>query len=510
MAGQTGRTSPFFQFWANLAAPTPRAPAPQPQPTVPTQRPLFRPFAPLQQMPRPQTPPPAAYPVRPVASTFFTPRPASPVVSQPQEGTPEKISPTTSQPPVLAQTMPPVSQTLPKDPLQTEETRGLQKPEETREDQPKVASDFFQDIPIMRLKSEIGAETTEVEKPKTDDSEIKTEAAEDKKPETETRAEAAEDEKLESKAETTPEPFKGEKPKSEEAETKSEAAKDEKPKETKPEATADEKLETKRETIEDESKIKSETELEAAEKEIPATKPTASPKAQPTTEMATMGTDQTAIDQKDVTSSTSDGKPTETPISPDPNEGIAFSETGAGDSTSQATSNVSAQEDVSATADEQGAGDVKQSRDEHPSSDVILDAAGGSMTAGQDGVNLGAELVLKGKNLNKDEVILIKNDGDWGQERRVHQSRNGFKRFPVLINSNLQAINNSIVFKGSYREKDPGVNLLIYGHPADPDDPKKNGKTLEAHKAEMETTSAQNLVYEPNVMIDSKGIVIEI
>ncbi|KAJ8616131.1 hypothetical protein MRB53_035503 [Persea americana] len=66
MAEQAARPSPFrFRFWAN-PAPAPQRPPALPQPEIPAQRPLFRPFnSPLQpqpQMPRPRAPPPAASP----------------------------------------------------------------------------------------------------------------------------------------------------------------------------------------------------------------------------------------------------------------------------------------------------------------------------------------------------------------------------------------------------------------------------------------------------------------
>ncbi|XXG78140.1 hypothetical protein AAC387_Pa08g2145 [Persea americana] len=510
MAEQAARPSPFrFRFWGN-PTPAPQRPPAPPQPAIPAQRPVFRPFtSPLQpqpQMPRPQAPPPAAPPSRPVATALPQPQFVSPIAT----------SPPTSQP------MPPASQTLSKDTPQTE-TQSLEKTtnqttEVESQSTPNVAPSL--DIPITRAI----ADTTEGEKEKLKtDSERKTEAAEDgrkpetetraeaaqeKKPETETRAEAAEEEKWKTMVETKPEALKDELSKTEE-ETKPEATEEEKPKM--------ELVETKREAIEDELETESETKLDATEGGELIEEPKASAKEiqkeqgdgesisyAESGSKTQSSTDQLTTDQKDVTSSNSDGKATETLISSDPNERIAASETGASDSTSQATLNKSTQEDVATITDEQDADLVKQ-----PEGERASHAAEGSMSEGHNSVNQeGAVLFRRGSDHNKDEgPPVINSNGEGGSEGKMYHLRNGTKPFPAIINSNFQTFNNSIVFKSSYKENSPGVHLVVYSNPIDPVDPKKTWETLVAHKAEMETTPVQNLMYEPDASL--RGIAVE-
>ncbi|PSR99668.1 Sterile alpha motif domain-containing protein [Actinidia chinensis var. chinensis] len=67
----------------------------------------------------------------------------------------------------------------------------------------------------------------------------------------------------------------------------------------------------------------------------------------------------------------------------------------------------------------------------------------------------------------------------------------------AYINSNVQGINNTIVFDSSITKRNPGVKLVHSRNLPEPVEPNGRRESLEIHKAEFNVTRAQRLTYEP-------------
>ncbi|XP_071728232.1 uncharacterized protein [Rutidosis leptorrhynchoides] len=73
----------------------------------------------------------------------------------------------------------------------------------------------------------------------------------------------------------------------------------------------------------------------------------------------------------------------------------------------------------------------------------------------------------------------------------------------AIVNSNVQGINNSIMFDSSVTERDPGVHLRLSGDLENINDSDEDDEDLtEIQKAEVNMTPPQKLVYNPAFGID--------
>ncbi|KAK1399257.1 Isoflavone reductase family protein [Heracleum sosnowskyi] len=69
----------------------------------------------------------------------------------------------------------------------------------------------------------------------------------------------------------------------------------------------------------------------------------------------------------------------------------------------------------------------------------------------------------------------------------------------TYMNSNSQGINNSVVFKSSITERNPGVHLTLTQNPTEPIKTTTKENQLVAHKAEANVTPSQKLTYETRI-----------
>ncbi|KAL6995696.1 hypothetical protein U1Q18_005830 [Sarracenia purpurea var. burkii] len=152
--------------------------------------------------------------------------------------------------------------------------------------------------------------------------------------------------------------------------------------------------------------------------------------------------------------------------------------------------------------------DISTQQPKHPLDDIpgsVITLSGENIGAS---MRLGAESskrekavhIFRGYKINPDETIESSSSGGEGSSKRRledpkteddHESK-------AYINSNVQGINNSIMFNSSVTERNPGVQLALSQR--EHVEPNKEIESLETtHKAEFNVTPAQKLTYEPSV-----------
>ncbi|KAA8537609.1 hypothetical protein F0562_027218 [Nyssa sinensis] len=100
---------------------------------------------------------------------------------------------------------------------------------------------------------------------------------------------------------------------------------------------------------------------------------------------------------------------------------------------------------------------------------------------------------------NPDETSEATTDGEGTSKERKSKNPNTSEdqARKAYINSNIQSLNNSIVFNSPVTERNPGVTLVLSRKPAEPMI-KSNNRT-ESRRAEFNITPSQKLTYEPIV-----------
>lgn len=107
--------------------------------------------------------------------------------------------------------------------------------------------------------------------------------------------------------------------------------------------------------------------------------------------------------------------------------------------------------------------------------------------------------IHRGYKVNPDESAGATTDGEGSSKVKKSKEPQNPPSW-VYVNSNIQSVNNSILFNNSVSERNPGVNLVLSRNPEEPinsDD--KPGGTLETRRAEFNVTPSERLTYEPVV-----------
>jgi hypothetical protein len=139
---------------------------------------------------------------------------------------------------------------------------------------------------------------------------------------------------------------------------------------------------------------------------------------------------------------------------------------------------------------------------ENPASVVTLtgENRGASMHLGLDsGKKEESVHIHRGYKLYPDESSEATSDGEGSS--KVKKSKDPQNQAPsrVYINSNIQSVNNSILFNSSVTERNPGVNLVVSHRQEEPIKPSGKLEPLEARRAEFNITPAEKLTYDPAV-----------
>ncbi|KAL8148573.1 uncharacterized protein LOC141708354 [Apium graveolens] len=112
----------------------------------------------------------------------------------------------------------------------------------------------------------------------------------------------------------------------------------------------------------------------------------------------------------------------------------------------------------------------------------------------------GAVHIHRGYKLNPNESTeAITNGEESAKEKRPKEANTKEQMTKAYMNSNSQGINNSIVFKSSITERNPGVHLNLTQTPTEPIKTTAKADQLVAHKAEASVTPSQKLTYETTI-----------
>lgn len=113
----------------------------------------------------------------------------------------------------------------------------------------------------------------------------------------------------------------------------------------------------------------------------------------------------------------------------------------------------------------------------------------------------GAVHIHRGYKLNPDESTEATTNGEESSKDKRPKEANSKEdqMTKAYMNSNSQGINNSIVFKSSIIERNPGVHLTLTQNPAEHIRTTTNENQLVAHKAEANITPSQKLTYETTI-----------
>lgn len=134
----------------------------------------------------------------------------------------------------------------------------------------------------------------------------------------------------------------------------------------------------------------------------------------------------------------------------------------------------------------------KKSMDEKPASVITVagDNTGASMHLGLDSIKRGYKLTTDGSA--HDAAI----NGDRSSKRDSKAGEN--QETKAIVNSNIQGINNSMMFNSSVNERNPGVHLGFCRNLANINDSKmRNTESMEMQRAEVNITPPQKFIYEP-------------
>ncbi|XP_059452096.1 uncharacterized protein LOC132182775 [Corylus avellana] len=144
-----------------------------------------------------------------------------------------------------------------------------------------------------------------------------------------------------------------------------------------------------------------------------------------------------------------------------------------------------------------------QSTAENPVSVITLtgENRGASMHLGPEPAKKeGSVHIHRGYKLNPDESTEATTDGE--ESSKAKKSKDPMAQNPpsrIYINSNIQSVNNSILFNGSVAERNPGVSLVVSHNQEEPIKSNGQPKALETRRAEFNVTPAEKLTYEPAV-----------
>lgn len=163
-------------------------------------------------------------------------------------------------------------------------------------------------------------------------------------------------------------------------------------------------------------------------------------------------------------------------------------------------------EDISKFVHKLAIGHSKQPVDDRPVSIITVagENRGASMQLGAESAKKGGSVPIhRGYKLKSDEIAETTTDGEEsskGRSPRDPTTKNN-QATTAYINSNIQSINNSIMFNSSVNERNPGVHLVFSHNLAEPTKPATKPETLETHghEAKVTITPSEKLTYQPTV-----------
>lgn len=155
--------------------------------------------------------------------------------------------------------------------------------------------------------------------------------------------------------------------------------------------------------------------------------------------------------------------------------------------------------DISKFLHEMATNQQKHKLGESPAVVITLagENRGASMQLGSESAKReGTVHIHRGYKINPDESHT---EGEMSSEEQGSQdSKTGEEQeSKAYVNSNVQSVNNSIMFNSSITERDPGVQLALTRELTEPSKPNRSMESLETPKAEAIVTTAQRLTYEP-------------
>ncbi|XP_050213959.1 uncharacterized protein LOC126665263 [Mercurialis annua] len=160
-------------------------------------------------------------------------------------------------------------------------------------------------------------------------------------------------------------------------------------------------------------------------------------------------------------------------------------------------------DDISKFIHKLGMGKLKHPMDEKPVSIVTIagENTGASMCVGAEPPQKDGSIhIHRGYKLNPDDSGGTTTDGEGsGKETRSNNPIEEDPESKAYVNSNIQSINNSIVFDSSMTHQNPGVHLAFSDNLEEQDKPVDKPDPVETHKAEVSITPAQKLTYDPTI-----------
>ncbi|KAI3521973.1 hypothetical protein L1887_11450 [Cichorium endivia] len=151
----------------------------------------------------------------------------------------------------------------------------------------------------------------------------------------------------------------------------------------------------------------------------------------------------------------------------------------------------------------------KQSMDEKPGSIITLagDNKGASMHLGSDPNKREAPINIQ-RSYKLDSAI--NGEGTSNGEKSQKDSRSSEdQETKAIVNSNIQGINNSIMFNSSVTERNPGVHLAFSRTLANMDSKIENTEPMEIYKAEADISPSETVVYDPTIERSLGGFFME-
>ncbi|XP_061353347.1 uncharacterized protein LOC133298127 [Gastrolobium bilobum] len=139
-----------------------------------------------------------------------------------------------------------------------------------------------------------------------------------------------------------------------------------------------------------------------------------------------------------------------------------------------------------------------QPMDEKPFSVITLtgDNRGATMHVGSESTKKeGSIHIQRAYKTDPEESTEVTTDAEENTEEDSHNSTEQGEVGKAYVNSNIQSINNSVMFHGSITERDPGVEVTLPQNPIKLDDE----PALETHRTEFNISRAQKSSYQPMV-----------
>lgn len=159
--------------------------------------------------------------------------------------------------------------------------------------------------------------------------------------------------------------------------------------------------------------------------------------------------------------------------------------------------------DISKLVKKMAAGDPTQATKEKPVCVITLagENRGATMQLGADSMKKGSPVpIRRGYKVNPDEGVETSTDGEGSFKVRSDDTKETEDQAPeAFINSNIQGINNSIMFNGSITERNPGVHLVHSRFPIKYKKSMEETEFLGKEKTEFSVVHAQRPIYQPMV-----------